>query len=293
MTWSHVNPKPYIGHLNKVELNAWIQLHDSMYRLVCKDDRHLGTPRFPTVFEVCGAAGFPVPQSRLSAARIMHAERAVRMDNDPLLSLLALEDGVSSNSWLKVLRKDLMWQYWVPSVEATVSFECMTPDELVVWFSERRLRPLIRKALSEQIKSLAEWTQWQLDKRTKKCMKGVVGFQREFESVDGAVCPICGFEATSGSQLAGHLGSVHGHTNIAWSFIQSSSCRICLRQFWDVQRLFAHLNASNCCLALSFAILEPNQLQDDVVIGGDLDEDSRDFAHALLYERLDLCGPRP
>ena len=156
------------GHLNKEELNAWIQMHDSMYRLVFKDDRHLGTPRFPTVYKVCGAAGFPVPQSRLSAARIMHAERAVRMDNDPLLSLLALEDGLSSNSWLKVLRKDLMWlQYWVPSVEATVSFERMTPDELVVWFSERRLRPLIRKALSEQIKSLAEWTQWQLDKRKK------------------------------------------------------------------------------------------------------------------------------
>ena len=124
-------------------------------------------------------------------------------------------------------------------------------------------------------------------------MKGVVGFQRELESVDGAVCPICGFEATSGSQLAGHLGSVHGHTNIAWSFIQSSSCRICLRQFWDVQRLFAHLNASNCCLALSFAILEPNQLQDDVVIGGDLDGDSRDFAKAPPVRKAGPLRPTP
>ena len=245
------------GHFPKDVMKRWVRGHENMYRMLLKEDRHTQAPKHPTVYEVCGATGLPVPQARLSIARIMHARRLVALDLDQLWSMLELEEQLVEESWLRTLRMDLAWlQYWCSSLSG-MSFETVDTDELAVWISEHNLDMLVKRAWRRQTQTLRDWAEWQLHQRGLGAMTGV---RAPGPTVSGSTCvecPLCDFVADSGSQLAGHIGSVHAHVNLAWRYMQSATCRICLKHFWVPKRLLAHLNSGNGCLAQAVVALEP------------------------------------
>ena len=149
--------------LSGEETRTWVQGHDAMYRLLLPEDRHTRKPKHPTIYEVCGATRLAVPQAKLSALRILHAERLVRQDLDPVWDLLSIEDSASSVSWLDTLRRDLIWlTEWVSSLQST-NFADMCPDALAAWFSERSLKPL------------DHWSTRHFKLNAKPCLDGING----------------------------------------------------------------------------------------------------------------------
>ena len=280
------------GHLSLGDLHTWINGHGSMFRLLFKEDRHTHSPQYPTVYEVCGAAQLPVPQARLSIARILHAGRIVSRGVEPLWTLLALEDQMSPTDWLRILRQDLAWLgYWVEELSG-VPFKTMSCDELAVWLSEQRLKTLVRRAWSAQTQTLSAWSRWQWEQRQTGDLHGVVGYQACNPWSEEVACPLCDFVARSGSQLAGHVGSAHGHINMAWGYIQGSTCRICLQQFWEPKRVLAHLNSETRCLALSVAMLQPHLHQElaNLDVQGD---DRREVQWAPAIRKAGPLRPVP
>ena len=245
------------GPLSLADLRAWIQGHDALYRLVMHDDRHEHRPKFPTVYEVCGATGFPVPQAKLSALRILHASRVVEQDLEPLWNLLMAEDSVSGSSWLSELRNDLVWlRYWTPELK-DVPFESFEGDALAVWLSEHQVKGPVRRALQAQNESLKAWSFWQWEQRQAGALRGSAQFRLPAAGAGGVCCPLCDFECSTGAQLAGHIAAAHHHRNPARPFMQGTHCRACLKQYWCPERLMAHLSSGSACLAFLVATVEP------------------------------------
>ena len=282
------------GHFPADVAQAWLRGHDSMYRMLFREDRGTHEPRHPTVYEVCGAAELPVPQARISIARILYAGRVVRLNLSQLWSLLELEAQLDENSWLSGLRADLCWlRYWCSGLRS-VSFESMMPAELAVWLSASNLRGLTRQAWRAQTATLRVWDHWQFQQRSADVLKGVKGLPAIPENRGLFKCPKCDYEASSGAQLAGHFGAVHEHVNVAWRYVQGATCRICLKNFWTPRRLFDHLNRPNGCLAQAIVALEPVDDWECLRASGTLDcGDRRNFRKAPVTGKAGPLRKRP
>ena len=249
------------GPLNKEALHAWTQGLDSLYRLLLIDDRHTGSPAYPSIFEVVGATQLPVPEGRLSALRLLHAQKLVHLEFDVLWTLLEEEDSLVEHSWFHCLRHDLAWlQYWSPDVGPVPGPESCA-GELAVWFSERSVLRYVRRALNKQAASFQEWNAFQLEQRQCGAMCGVSCSLDLPRTVEESLCSCHECEAvfTSELQLMGHLAKVHGHRSPVWAFAGGTCCRACLTQFWSRKRLKAHLLAGSPCLAILVANVDGRQ----------------------------------
>ena len=240
-------------------LEKWTQGITSMYRMLLPEDRWGHHPDFPGPAELCGALLLPMPAALLVAERIRHFLRIVRDDNRFLWELLCMHAELSEDAWLRQVHKDLGFvAEWAPEIlrPEVVKTARGSYEELLALATAKApcVTRALKQAIGQHTAKLQQWATFQL--RARK-----LGLRPPPQMPVGAKhpCWMCDQVFPSTSHLAAHIQTVHEYSQLARQYTGGcTTCRACLKNFWDSDRLLRHLARSNTgCLPFLLAVVPP------------------------------------
>ena len=233
---------PTWGRLNITEAEGWRKAWTRLHRFLLQDDRWTGKPTFPDTASVCAAAGVPSRAPFLRAERLKHFVRVACALQETLISLLRWEFQFSADSWLHLLREDLLWASRLVDLPAASLSDF--PDGLLQF-------ALDSPASAHRLFRLAA------ARASHECVHPVPE-----EDIGVFHCGHCAAQFTTSHRLSVHMFAVHGVRSAADSVASGTHCPACLRQYWTRPRLVRHLqhNSPQCLQLLLEHGMQPPPL---------------------------------
>ena len=224
------------GHLTGAEDKAWCRGFVRLARSLGRDDRWTGQPTLPNEESVCRAFGLPSPRVYLRQQRLLHFQR-LALTQPALLDLLLAEFRHAGQSWLSLLRDDVLWAVGLNTMPAHVVEDF--PLSLAEWslHEPAAFRCSVRKAVCA----------WRHAHYEPAWMPAPALQSREVASTPFS-CELCPRSFASFQQLAAHKFAVHGMQCNARRLAAGTTCCVCLTRFWTRDRLVRHLHDSARCL---------------------------------------------
>ena len=224
------------SHLTGAEEQAWCRGFVRLARSLGRDDRWTGQPSLPDEKAVCCAFGLPSQKAYLRQQRLLHFQR-LALTQPALLDLLLAEFRNAEQSWLSLLRGDVVWAVGLGMMPANVVEDF--PLSLAEWslHEPAAFRCSVRKATGARSHAAYEpaWT-------------SAAAQPSQEEAPAPFLCQHCPSAFASFQQLAAHKYAVHGMRCNARRLATGTTCCVCLTRFWTKDRLVRHLHDSPCCL---------------------------------------------
>ena len=224
------------NHLTSAEDQAWCRGFVRLARTLGRDDRWTGQPTLPDEKAVCRAFGLPSPRVYLRQQRLLHFQR-LALTQPALLDLLLAEFRNAEQSWLSLLRGDVLWAVGLGVMPAHAAEDF--PLSLAEWslHEPASFRCAVRKATRA----------WSHD-AYEPAWSPVTASQLHAEAPTPFLCQHCPSAFASLQQLAAHKYAVHGVRCDARRLAKGTTCCVCLTRFWTRDRLVRHLHDAPCCL---------------------------------------------